>query len=264
MAIAACRGWKKTAARRTLVDNYEGKRLNSPNDLTFHSNGDLYFTDPPYGLPKHLDDPRCELGFCGVYRLKPDGKLTLLTKDVSRPNGIGLSPDEKTLYVAVSDPKNAVWMAFDLKADGTLGKGRVLFDANHLGQGKAARPARRLRPGSARQPVGHRAGGRARHLAGRQTAGIFGRGRSLLELRLGERRQHAVHHGRFVFVPRENLDEGEGLVSLAGRARGITLIFVPGAGDRFASVLFGPSFNRRILPPLATRSAADKRGPPVL
>jgi gluconolactonase len=114
-----------------LASRYMGKRLNSPNDAVFKSNGDLYFTDPPYGLPKHWDDPARELDFCGVYRISAkDGSLTLLTKEMSRPNGIALSPDEKTLYVANSDPKKAVWMAFDVKEDGTLGKGRVFFDAN--------------------------------------------------------------------------------------------------------------------------------------
>src|SRR5262249_29304805 len=111
------------------ADKYEGKRLNSPNDMVFKSNGDLYFTDPPYGLPKHFEDPARELDFCGVYRLAKDGKLTLLTKEMSRPNGIALSLDEKTLYVANSDPKDPVWRAFEVKADGTLGKSRVFFDA---------------------------------------------------------------------------------------------------------------------------------------
>ena len=115
--------------KRTLVDNYQGKRLNSPNDLIYHSNGDLYFSDPPYGLPKRFDDPLRELDFCGVYRLKPDGKLTLLTKDQSAPNGVAFSPDEKTLYVAISDPDKAIWMAYDVLADGTLSKGRLFFDA---------------------------------------------------------------------------------------------------------------------------------------
>jgi gluconolactonase len=113
----------------TLVDRYLGKRLNSPNDLVFKSNGDLYFTDPPYGLPKNVEDPNKELKFQGVYRLKPDGKLTLLTKEMTRPNGIAFSPDEKTLYVANSDPGRAIWMAFPVKEDGTLGKGKVFFDA---------------------------------------------------------------------------------------------------------------------------------------
>lgn len=115
--------------KRTLVDNYQGKRLNSPNDAVYMSNGDLYFTDPPYGLPNRWDDPRRELDFCGVYRLTSDGELTLLTDQLPRPNGIALSPDEKTLYVAQSDPKAAIWMAFPIREDGTLGTGRVLFDA---------------------------------------------------------------------------------------------------------------------------------------
>lgn len=114
--------------KRTLVDNYQGKRLNSPNDLCFKSNGDLYFTDPPYGLPKLADDPMRELDFCGVYRLSPDGKVTLLTKEMTRPNGLAFSPDEKILYVAQSDPKAAVWMSFPVLDDGTLGPGKVFAD----------------------------------------------------------------------------------------------------------------------------------------
>jgi gluconolactonase len=115
--------------KRTLVDHYQGKRLNSPNDAVFHSSGDLYFTDPPYGLPARWEDPRRELDFCGVYRLADPGGLTLLTTEMTRPNGIGFSPDEKTLYVAQSDPQAAIWKAFEVKQDGTLGDGRVLFDA---------------------------------------------------------------------------------------------------------------------------------------
>jgi len=119
----------ENGGKRTLVDNYRGKRFNSPNDAVYKSNGDLYFTDPPYGLPKRFEDPRRELDFCGVYRLSKDGQLTLLTTELSRPNGIGLSPDEKTLYVAQSDPKSAIWRAFPVKEDGTLGKSRILYDA---------------------------------------------------------------------------------------------------------------------------------------
>ena len=113
----------------TLVDKFEGKRLNSPNDLVFKSNGDLYFTDPPYGLPGQMTDKGKELDFQGVYRLSPKGELTLLTKEMTRPNGIAFSPDEKTLYVANSDPDKAIWMAFPVKADGTLEKGKVFFDS---------------------------------------------------------------------------------------------------------------------------------------
>jgi len=118
--------------KRTLVDNYQGNRLNSPNDGVFHSNGDLYFTDPPYGLPNRWDDPLRELDFCGVYRLSPNGELTLLTKEMTRPNGIGFSPDEKTLYVAQSDPGAAIWKSFPVKADGTLGEGKLFHDATDI------------------------------------------------------------------------------------------------------------------------------------
>ncbi len=119
----------KNGGRRTLVDHYQGRRLNSPNDACFHRNGDLYFTDPPYGLPERMGDPRQELDFCGVYRLSTDGTLTLLTKEMTRPNGIAFSPDCRTLYVAQSDPAAAVWKAFPVKPDGTLGPSRVLYDA---------------------------------------------------------------------------------------------------------------------------------------
>lgn len=113
----------------TLVDRFEGKRLNSPNDLCFDTAGSLYFTDPPYGLPQRADDPRRELDFCGVFRLDPSGQLTLLTKQLARPNGIGLSPDEKTLYVAQSDTEQPLWMSFPIAPEKTLGEGKVIHDA---------------------------------------------------------------------------------------------------------------------------------------
>jgi gluconolactonase len=113
----------------TLADRYNGKRFNSPNDGAFKSNGDLYFTDPPYGLIGLNDDPAKELEFNGVYRLaRNDGTVTLLTREMTFPNGIAFSPDEKTLYVANSDPKKAIWMAFPVQDDGTLGAGRVFAD----------------------------------------------------------------------------------------------------------------------------------------
>ncbi len=113
----------------TLADRFEGRRLNSPNDLTLGSDGAIYFTDPPYGLPERAEDPRRELDFCGVYRLDPDGKLTLLTKQLVRPNGIGLSPDQQTLYVAQSEPTAPIWMSFAINKDRTLGEGKVIYDA---------------------------------------------------------------------------------------------------------------------------------------
>ncbi|HEX3997301.1 MAG TPA: SMP-30/gluconolactonase/LRE family protein [Pirellulales bacterium] len=119
---------EKDGTQTVLADRYRGKRLNSPNDLIYKSNGDLYFTDPPYGLEKNWDDPARELDFCGLFRLSADGKLEVMTKELARPNGLCFSPDEKTLYVANSDPNNPVWMAYPVEADGTLGKGRVFFD----------------------------------------------------------------------------------------------------------------------------------------
>jgi gluconolactonase len=121
---------EKDGAKTVLADRYMGKKLNSPNDLVFNSSGDLYFTDPPYGLPMREKDPARELDFFGVYLRKKDGKLILLTKEMSRPNGIELSPDEKTLYIANSDPERPVWMAFPVKADGTIGKGKVFVDGS--------------------------------------------------------------------------------------------------------------------------------------
>src|SRR5207247_3764648 len=95
---------EKNRTKTTLADKYLGKRLNSPNDLAYKSNGDLYFTDPPYGLEGANKDPKKELPYNGVYRLSKNGKLTLLTGELTYPNGIAFSPDEKSLYVAVSDP----------------------------------------------------------------------------------------------------------------------------------------------------------------
>ena len=106
--------------------------LNSPNDLAVHSSGAVYFTDPTYGLPQGDRDPRRELPFCGVFRVTPQRAVTLLVRDLERPNGIAFSPDEKTLYVAQSHPPMPVIMAYPVKPDGTLGTGRVFFDAKPL------------------------------------------------------------------------------------------------------------------------------------
>jgi gluconolactonase len=133
-AVLLCQHGNRRIARiakdmkvTTLVDNFEGKKFNSPNDLVFHSDGSLYFTDPPYGLPKADDDPAKELKFNGVFRLA-NGKLQAIIKDLTRPNGIALSPDEKTLYVANSDPAHKVWMRYDLAANGTVSNGKVFAD----------------------------------------------------------------------------------------------------------------------------------------
>ena len=115
--------------RTTLVDNYQGRRLNSPNDAVYGSDGSLYFTDPPYGLEGGEESPLRELDFNGIYRLTPDGELELLYADQTRPNGIALSPDETTLYVANSDANQKVWYAYDVGDDG-VSNPRVFYDVN--------------------------------------------------------------------------------------------------------------------------------------
>jgi gluconolactonase len=127
--------YDKSGAVTVLADRYEGKRLNSPNDLVVKKNGDVYFTDPQ-GLERNYpadakDAPKTELDFNGVYRISTDGKLTLLTKDIPYPNGIAFSPDEKKLYVANSRP-DKFWMVFDVNSDGTLANGRKFFDATQI------------------------------------------------------------------------------------------------------------------------------------
>ena len=118
---------EKNGQITVLADRYQGKRLNSPNDLVYRSDGSLYFTDPPFGLPKLFDDPRKELPFSGVFRIT-DGRLQLLTTDLTGPNGLAFSPDEKYLYVGDWDPKKKVLMRYEVSADGTLRGGRVFFD----------------------------------------------------------------------------------------------------------------------------------------
>ena len=110
-----------------IADRFEGKRLNSPNDLVYRKDGALFFTDPFFGLPKFGEDPRKELPFTGVFSLH-GGKLRLLTKELSGPNGIALSPDEKWLYVANWDDHKKVVMRYELHADATVGEGRLFFD----------------------------------------------------------------------------------------------------------------------------------------
>jgi len=119
--------------KRTLSDSYRGKRLNSPNDVAIHPvSGEVYFTDPPYGLAKNADDPTREQPHFGVYRIRKNGETELLVSDLTRPNGIAFSPDGKTLYVAVSDPQRAHIMAYPVQADGTTGPGKILYDATPL------------------------------------------------------------------------------------------------------------------------------------
>lgn len=116
----------------TVADRYGQARFNSPNDLVFHSSGALYFTDPAYGLEKQWDDPAREMDYAGVFRRGTDGTVTLLTREMTRPNGLAFSPDERRLYVAQSDPAAALWRVFDLNGDGALGNSRILFDATPM------------------------------------------------------------------------------------------------------------------------------------
>ena len=124
----------------TLADRYNGARFNSPNDLVFHSNGDVYFTDPAYGMEKQWDDPKREMNYAGVFRRAKDGTVTLLTREMTRPNGLAFSPDEKRLYVAQSDANAAIWRVFDVKADGTIENSRVLFDATSMTKARRGLP----------------------------------------------------------------------------------------------------------------------------
>lgn len=113
----------------SLADNFEGKKLNSPNDAVFNSKGDLFLTDPPYGLPKQAEDSTKETPFHGVYFKASNGAVTLLTDSLTRPNGIALFPGEKKLLVANSDPEKAMWYAFDLSENNSVASGRIFFDA---------------------------------------------------------------------------------------------------------------------------------------
>lgn len=113
-----------------LATSFNGLKFNSPNDLTIHSNGDIYFTDPPYGLEQQMDDPAKEIDFQGVYRWSAqDSSVTLLYSELSRPNGINLSHDEKQLYVANSDSESNGWTVFDVEEGGTISNARVFNDA---------------------------------------------------------------------------------------------------------------------------------------
>jgi gluconolactonase len=113
----------------SITDRFEGKHYNSPNDLVIRANGDIYFTDPPYGLEQGVDDPAKELPVQGVYRVATDGTVTPLVDDLSRPNGIALSPDEGILYVANSDGDQPVIMAYDVVQDGSLSNARVFAES---------------------------------------------------------------------------------------------------------------------------------------
>ncbi|MEO5594170.1 MAG: SMP-30/gluconolactonase/LRE family protein [Chitinophagaceae bacterium] len=124
----------------TLSDNYNGKKFNSPNDMVYNSKGDLFFTDPPYGLEKNMDDPLKEIPFQGVYKIKKTGGLVLLTDSITRPNGIAITPDQKTLIIANSDPAKPYWYAYDFGAGDKLIKPRIFYDASAAAKSEEGMP----------------------------------------------------------------------------------------------------------------------------
>jgi gluconolactonase len=118
----------ETREKTVLADRFDGKRLNSPNDVALHSSGLIFFTDPPYGLKGQDDSPEKELAFNGVYALSPDGSMVVVDDSLPRPNGVILSPDERTLYVSNSTSANAFYMAYDVSPDGAVSNGRKILD----------------------------------------------------------------------------------------------------------------------------------------
>lgn len=112
-----------------LAQYYNGKKFNSPNDLLFDAKGALYFTDPPYGLEGNMEDESKEIPFQGVYRVERSGAVSLLVDSITRPNGLALTPDQKQLLIANSDPEKPVWYRYDLREDGSLANGKLFYDA---------------------------------------------------------------------------------------------------------------------------------------
>ncbi len=118
----------------SLVTQFDGNSINSPNDIVVHQSGDIYFTDPPYGLSGFENSPAIELDFFGVFRLSESGELSVVTGDLEKPNGIAFSPDQSTLYVSNSEEGNEHIIAIEIDKDGGNGGSRVFFDASELGQ----------------------------------------------------------------------------------------------------------------------------------
>jgi gluconolactonase len=116
---------------KTVAGAYDGKRLNSPNDLFLARNGDLYFTDPAYGFERGVRDPKKETPWQGVYKMDKSGKISLLIDSIEAPNGIAIFPDGKTLLVSNSDGRKKKWYAYDIAANGSLANARVFYDASN-------------------------------------------------------------------------------------------------------------------------------------
>ena len=188
---------EEDGTRTTLVDSYEGRRLNSPNDAAYASDGWLYFTDPGSALEGRDESPLREHDFNGIYRLSPDGELELLYREQSRPNGIALSPDESVLYVANSDPEEKVWMAYDLNEEG-VSNPRVFFDVNDQ---TAEGAADGLKVDNAGNLFATGPGGVWVIAPGRDAPGKHHAGRGARQRGLGRRRQHPLHDGAHRAVP---------------------------------------------------------------
>jgi gluconolactonase len=125
----------------SVVDNWLGKRLNSPNDAVFNSKGELFFTDPAYGMEGGYGDPRREINFTGVFKRSADGKVSLLTDKLTNPNGIGFSPDESKLYIANSgEGDQGYWMEYQIKSDGTIDEGKLFHNTAHKKEGDKGAP----------------------------------------------------------------------------------------------------------------------------
>ena len=124
----------------SLADNYNGKRFNSPNDLVQRSNGDYFFTDPPYGLLKNMEDSSKEIPFQGVYKVGADKIVKLMVDSLTRPNGIALTPDEKTLVIGNTDSPKLIWYGFDFASNDSLINGRILYDATEAGKSNQGSP----------------------------------------------------------------------------------------------------------------------------
>lgn len=131
----------KPAAKFTSIANaYNGKKFNSPNDVIVNSIGEVFFTDPPYGLEKYMSDPKKEIPFQGVYKVKRNGEVILLTDSITRPNGIVLLPGEKTLLVSNSDPAKPNWYAFDIGAGDSLTNARIFYSIADIEKGLKGSP----------------------------------------------------------------------------------------------------------------------------
>ncbi|WP_339905249.1 SMP-30/gluconolactonase/LRE family protein [uncultured Cyclobacterium sp.] len=123
-----------------IVSEFKGKPFNSPNDAVFDTKGNLYFTDPPYGLEYRMDDPKKAIDFQGVYKLNKEGDLRLLLDSITRPNGIAFFPDEKRLIIANSDPEKPIWYFYILDENKGLKEGRIFYDASEIAKNEAGLP----------------------------------------------------------------------------------------------------------------------------